>query len=47
MINCSVTIQLEELNHGSWMVGVSVSMEFLPKNIRGVTEEEVYKRQTL
>jgi hypothetical protein len=25
MINCSVTIQLAEPNHGSWTVGVSVA----------------------
>jgi hypothetical protein len=47
MINCSVTIQLAEPNHGSWMVGDSVAEVFLPKKIRGVTAEEVDKRKTL
>jgi hypothetical protein len=28
MINCSVTIQLAELNHGSWTVGDSVAEAF-------------------
>jgi hypothetical protein len=40
-------IQLEELNHGSWTIGDSVAEAFLPKKIRGVTKEEVYKRNTL
>jgi hypothetical protein len=39
MINCSVTIQLAELNHDSWTVGDSVAEAFFPKEIRGVTEE--------
>jgi hypothetical protein len=29
MINCSVTIQLAKLNHGSWTVGVSVDKALL------------------
>ena len=37
--NRSVTIQLAEPNHGSWMVGDSVVEAFLPNKIRGVTEE--------
>jgi hypothetical protein len=37
MINCSVTIQLAEPNHGSWTVGDSVAEAFFPKKIRGVT----------
>jgi hypothetical protein len=47
MINCLVTIQLAEPNHGSWMVGNLVVEAFLPKKIRGVTKEEVYKRNTM
>jgi hypothetical protein len=45
--NRSVTIQLAEPNHGSWTVGDSVAEAFFPKKIRGVTEEEVNKRNTL
>jgi hypothetical protein len=49
MINCSVMIQLEKSNHGSWMVDDSVAEAFFffPKKIQGVTEEEVDKRYTL
>jgi hypothetical protein len=47
MINFSVTIQLAELNHGSWTVGDSVAEAFLSKKIRGVTKEVVDKRNTL
>jgi hypothetical protein len=47
MINCLVTIQLAEPNHGSWTVGDSVAEAFFPKKIRGVIQEEVDKRDTL
>jgi hypothetical protein len=45
--NRSVTIQLAEPNHGSWMVGDSVAEAFLSMKIQGVTEDDVNKRNTL
>jgi len=37
MVSCSVTIQLTELNHGSWMFGDLVAEAF-SLEIRDVTE---------
>jgi hypothetical protein len=37
MVNCSVTIQLVELNHSSWTFGDFVD-EVFSLEIRGVTE---------
>jgi hypothetical protein len=44
MIIYSVMIQLAEPNHGSWTVGNLVAEAFFPKKIRGVTQEEVDKK---